>query len=82
MLSTQAHELEPNSVEGIDLLGTLYYADKRVRDLELLASTAVSINEKEAHPWILMGYYCHLSKRTTKAIYFAHKVDILNNVCS
>lgn len=36
-----------------------------------------SVSDTAPQPWITMGYYCQFSKKTTKAIYFAHKVRIL-----
>ncbi|KAA0185127.1 hypothetical protein HAZT_HAZT010961 [Hyalella azteca] len=69
----KAHELEPLSMEGVAMLGSLYYSDHRIKELEVLAAATVSVSENSAHPWILLAYYCHVSKRTTKAIYFAHK---------
>uniref|UniRef100_A0A6A7G3T2 Anaphase-promoting complex subunit 7-like n=2 Tax=Hirondellea gigas TaxID=1518452 RepID=A0A6A7G3T2_9CRUS len=74
----RAHALDPLSLEAVDMLGTLYYTDKRVRDLELLAAAAVNVTETSATPWILLAYYCHLSKKSTKAIYFAHKACSLD----
>lgn len=68
--------MDPLSLEGVPMLGSLYYQDKRIKELEVLAAAAVNVAENSAHPWVLLGYYCHLSKRTTKAIYFAHKVSI------
>ncbi|KAF2366018.1 Tetratricopeptide-like helical domain [Trinorchestia longiramus] len=76
----RAHELEPLSMEGVSMLGSLYYFDKRIKELETLAGATVAVSENCAHPWILLAYYCHMSKRTTKAIYFAHKACSIDPV--
>ncbi|MCL4128632.1 UNVERIFIED_CONTAM: hypothetical protein GTU68_007736 [Idotea baltica] len=63
---------------GVDLLACLLAQERRNRDLEALAIDATSITDSAPQPWIAVGYYCQLTKRTTKAIYFAHKACSIN----
>lgn len=74
-LLTQAHALNYLNLRGTDLLACLLAVEKRNRELEELAMSTTAVTETAPQPWITMGYYCQLSKRTTKAIYFAHKVS-------
>lgn len=74
----RAHAVDPLNLRGSDLLACLLAGDKRNRELEELAMTTTSVTDTAPQPWITMGYYCQLSKRATKAIYFAHKACSIN----
>ncbi|CAL4082270.1 unnamed protein product [Meganyctiphanes norvegica] len=66
------------SLRGVDLLACLLAGQSATRQLEALATTVTAVTDSAPEPWITMGYYCHLTKRITKAIYFAHKACSIN----
>lgn len=74
----RANAVDHLNLRGTDLLACLLAGEKRNRELEELAMAATSVTDSAPQPWIIMGYYCQLSKRTTKAIYFAHKACSIN----
>ncbi|XP_076029628.1 anaphase-promoting complex subunit 7 [Oratosquilla oratoria] len=74
----RAHTIDPLNLRGIDLLACLYASEKQQRELEALSMAATSVTDSAPQPWITIGYYCHLTKRPTKAIYFAHKACSIN----
>lgn len=74
----RAHAVNHLNLRGSDLLACLLGAEKRDRELEELAMSTTAVTDTAPQPWITMGYYCQLSKKTTKAIYFAHKACSIN----
>ncbi|KAK4298424.1 hypothetical protein Pmani_029230 [Petrolisthes manimaculis] len=77
----RAHSVNHLNLRGSDLLASLLASEKRSRELEDLAMLTTSVSDTAPQPWITMGYYCQFSKKTTKAIYFAHKACSINPRC-
>ena len=68
------YRLEPNNLGGMDVLAALLAKDKKSnKELEALASKAMSVSEEAPESWVALGYYCHNNRRMSKALYFAHK---------
>ena len=66
--------LEPNNLGGMDVLAALLAKDKKSnKELEALASKAMSVSEEAPESWVALGYYCHSNRKMSKALYFAHK---------
>ena len=76
LFSIKSHAADPRNLRGIDLLACLLAQEKKTKELESLALSATSVTDSAPQPWIAVGYYCQLEKRTPKAIYFAHKVRL------
>ncbi len=70
--------LNPMTMRGMDSLAALYAETGRLRDLENLATRLMSVTEEQPQPWVAMGYFCHLTKKSPKAVYFAHKACLLD----
>jgi len=41
----------------------------------------MSISEDFPEPWVSMGYYAYVTKKTSKALYFAHKALLVDRQC-
>ena len=50
-----------------------------MRELENLAVRLMNLSEDHPQPWVAMGYFCHLSKKSPKSVYFAHKACTLDS---
>lgn len=74
----RAATLSPTNMRGMDALASLYAETGNIRDLEGLATRLMGVSEEQPQPWIAMGYYCHLSKKSPRAVYFAHKACLLD----
>ena len=70
--------LAPLTLRGMDSLAALYADTGRLRELENLATRLMGITEEQPQPWVAMGYFCHLTKKSPKAVYFAHKACLLD----
>lgn len=70
--------LSPLTMRGMDSLAALYAETGRLRELENLATRLMSVTEEQPQPWVAMGYFCHLTKKSPKAVYFAHKACLLD----
>ena len=74
----RAAALAPTNMRGMDSLSALYAETGKVRELESLATRLMGVSEEQPQPWVAMGYYCHLSKKSPRAVYFAHKACLLD----
>lgn len=70
--------LAPLNMRGMDSLAALYAETGRLRDLENLATRLMGVTEEQPQPWVAMGYFCHLTKKSPKAVYFAHKACLID----
>merc|ERR1719445_662728 len=75
---TRAMTLSPLSLRGMDSLASLYADGGKLRELENLATRLMGITEEQPEPWVAMGYFCHLTKKSQKAVYFAHKACLID----
>ncbi|GFU10345.1 anaphase-promoting complex subunit 7 [Nephila pilipes] len=69
----RVHCLDPLLVKGMDIYAALLGKEKKLKELESLASRLISINDKVPEPYIAMGYFCLAIKKGTKAVNFAQK---------
>jgi len=74
----RAAALAPTNMRGMDSLSALYAETGKVRELESLATRLMGLSEEQPQSWVAMGYYCHLSKKSPRAVYFAHKACLLD----
>ncbi|GBM27807.1 hypothetical protein AVEN_31480-1, partial [Araneus ventricosus] len=72
----RAHCLDSLLIKGMDIYAALLAKEKKLKDLESLATRLISVNENVPEPWIVMGYFCLAVKKGTKALNFAQKVRI------
>lgn len=70
--------LNPMTMRGMDALAALYAETGRLRELENLSTRLMGICEDQPQPWVAMGYFCHHTKKSPKAVYFAHKACLLD----
>jgi len=74
----RAATMAPLTMRGMDSLAALYADAGKVRELESLATRLMGMSEEQPQPWVALGYYCHLTKKSQKAVYFAHKACLLD----
>ena len=78
MTLCRAAALSPSNMRGMDSLSSLLAETGRLRELESLASRLMAVSEEQPQPWVALGYYCHLTKKSPRAVYFAHKACLLD----
>ncbi|CAL1287882.1 unnamed protein product [Larinioides sclopetarius] len=69
----RAHCLDSLLIKGMDIYAAILAKEKKLKDLESLATRLISVNENVPEPWIVMGYFCLAVKKGTKALNFAQK---------
>lgn len=75
----RVHRLDPNHVSSMDILAVLLAKERKLKELEHLATRLMSVTESAPEPWIAMGYYCYANKKGSRAVYFAHKACMLQH---
>ena len=75
----RVHRIDPHHLAGMDILGALLAKERKLKELEQLAAKLLSVTENAPEPWIVMGYYCYVNKKGTKATYFGQKALQLNS---
>jgi len=75
---SRAASLAPHNLRGMDSLAALFAQTGKVRELESLATRLMGVSEEQPQPWVAMGHFCHLNKKSPKAVYFAHKACLLD----
>jgi len=73
------HRLDPTNLRGMDVLAALLAKEKRLKELEALATKLMAVTEEAPEPWVATGYHCYASKKGTRAVYFAHKACMLQH---
>jgi anaphase-promoting complex subunit 7 len=74
----RAAALDRQLVRGMDGLAALLAGLGRTRELETLATRLMAVSEEAPQPWVAMGHFCHLNKKSPRAVYFAHKACLLD----
>jgi anaphase-promoting complex subunit 7 len=74
----RVHRLDPNHLHGMDILAVLLAKERKLKELEQLATRLMQISETVPEPWIAMGYYCYANKKGSKAMYFGQKACMLH----
>lgn len=69
----------PHCMRGMDSLAALLAGAGRTRELEQLAIRLMAVSEDQPQSWVALGYFCHLSKKSPRAVYFAHKACLLDS---
>ena len=41
----------------------------------------MAVSEEAPQPWVAMGHFCHVNKKSPRAVYFAHKACLLDTRC-
>ena len=59
----------------MDILAVILASEKKASELEALALKLINISDNNCEPWIAMGYHYLLSRKLTRALYLAHKVN-------
>ena len=72
-----AHRMDPTNLKGMDILAALLAKERRLKELEALATRLMSVTEEAPEPWVATGYHCYASKKGTRAVYFAHKACMI-----
>src|SRR5690349_6422583 len=67
------HSLDSLNLKGMEFLSSLLCEEKRVKELESLATRLMSDSPTANEPCIAFGYLCLAQKKPSKALYFAHK---------
>jgi len=75
---SRAASLAPHNLRGMDSLAALLAQTGKVRELESLATRLMGVSEEQPQSWVAMGHFCHLNKKSPKAVYFAHKACLLD----
>jgi len=75
---SRAASVAPHNMRGMDSLAALYAQTGKTRELESLATRLMGISEEQPQSWVAMGHFCHLIKKSPKAVYFAHKACLLD----
>lgn len=75
----RVHRLDPNHLPGMDVLAVLLAKDRKLKELEQLATKLMSVSEEAPEPWIAMGYFCYANKKGSKAMYFGQKACMLHS---
>jgi len=75
---SRAASLAPHNLRGMDSLAALYAQTGKIRELESLATRLMGVSEEQPQSWVAMGHFCHLNKKSPKAVYFAHKACLLD----
>ncbi|XP_064618636.1 anaphase-promoting complex subunit 7-like [Lineus longissimus] len=79
MVLQRARSIDPLLLKNMDILAFVLAKEKKVKDLENLSSHLVTITENAPEPWIALGYYSMITKKGTRAVYFAQKAFTLDN---
>jgi anaphase-promoting complex subunit 7 len=74
MVLQRARSIDPLLLKNMDILAFVLAKEKKIKDLENLSSHIVTITENAPEPWIALGYYSMVTKKGTRAVYFAQKV--------
>jgi len=74
----RAATLDRQLLRGMDSLAALLAGLGRTRELETLATRLMAVSEEAPQPWVAMGHFCHLNKKSPRAVYFAHKACLLD----
>ncbi|XP_013384483.1 anaphase-promoting complex subunit 7 [Lingula anatina] len=77
----RAHTAEPLMLKNMDTLAYLYAREKKTKELESLGNQLMSVSEQAPQPWVAIGYFCLLTEKRTRAVYFAQKAYTLDNRC-
>jgi len=75
---SRAATLDRQLLRGMDSLAALLANLGRTRELETLATRLMGVSEEAPQPWVAMGHFCHLNKKSPRAVYFAHKACLLD----
>jgi len=75
---SRAATLDRQLVRGMDSLAALLAGLGRTRELETLATRLMAVSEEAPQPWVAMGHFCHLNKKSPRAVYFAHKACLID----
>ena len=73
------HGLDPTNLRGMDILASLLAKERKLKELEALATKLMSVTEEAPEPWIATGYHCYAAKKGTRAVYFAHRACMLHH---
>ena len=71
--------MDPTHLKGMDSLAAILFKEKKLKELEQLATRLMSVSDDAPEPWVAMGYYCFLAKKGSRAVYFAHRACMLAN---
>merc|ERR1719339_54745 len=63
--------LDTRNVEALLLKGNVLLDLKKLPD-------AMNHFREAPQPWVAMGHFCHLNKKSPRAVYFAHKACLLD----
>jgi len=74
----RAASSQPQLLAGMDCLAALLAAQGKIRELEALATRLMGVSEEAPESWVAMGYFSHLTKKSPRAVYFAHKACLLD----
>jgi len=74
----RAQAIDRQLLRGMDSLAALLAAQGRTRELETLATRLMEVSEEAPQPWVALGHFCHLNKKSPRAVYFAHKACLLD----
>ncbi|XP_064613302.1 anaphase-promoting complex subunit 7-like [Liolophura sinensis] len=69
----RAHTLDPYNLRNMDIYAYMLAREKRVKELESLSNKMMSVTELAPEPWIVVGYFCMVTKKATRAVYFAQR---------
>jgi len=75
----RCHRIDPNHLHGMDILAVLLAKERRLKELEQLATRLMAVTEEAPEPWIAMGYWCYANKKGYKAMYFGQKACMMHS---
>ncbi|KAK3084436.1 hypothetical protein FSP39_013538 [Pinctada imbricata] len=76
----RVHLLDSLHVKNMDLYSFLLAKEKKTQKLQRLSQHLMKVSDQLAESWISMGYYCLISRKLPRAIYFAQKANYLDSV--
>ena len=68
--------LDPFHLKGMDQLANLLFKAKLFKDLEMLGSSLMEVNDQAAEAWIAMGYVSRSQKKNKRAIYVSMQISL------
>ncbi|KAJ9580300.1 hypothetical protein L9F63_004040, partial [Diploptera punctata] len=75
----RAHSLDPHMQRGLDVLAALLAKERKHKELEkLISPPSITVSEYGPETWIAMAYLLYVSKKNSKAVYFAQKACYLS----
>ncbi|XP_063242706.1 anaphase-promoting complex subunit 7 isoform X2 [Bacillus rossius redtenbacheri] len=78
MILQRAQSLDPFMERGLDILAALLFKEDRIKELEKLVPSVLTVPEYSSEVLVAMAYYFFGIKKNTRAVYFVQKALFMN----